>query len=213
MNKNRWRSVDAHFHDRARSALLTLLPIQAEFVYGNLQHITQQITQDTWPRIVDASLRLILTRMYPHHDIIWKGVVHDSHWFGSLSNGYIFFFLITTLLCNNSYKYILYNLPYKIREFRIIIISKMPCHSINASHHCQVRSIGSSGLQNEYLLHYNRVDSVLASGCSFMRQHIWIILCIVLAILCRYIEGQWLGTWRRCMWMCRSGRQVDDFEM
>jgi len=157
MTKNRWCSVDAHFHAGAGSALLSLFPIKAAntslmticnlshhrlpmihdyeslmlrwrslswwgrecfnvsftnkgsqyFVYENLHSIALQITQDTWPRIVDVPLTLILPWMYPHHAIIWFGVVYHSCWFDSLSNVYIYFFLITTLFCNNTYKYIL----------------------------------------------------------------------------------------------------------
>jgi len=110
MTKNRWRSVDAHFHDRAGRVLLSVLPIKAarnsfmtdynlsevwfprthderlltlrwrsfswwgregiancfaykgsqKFLYDWLQHIGGVIAQDTWPKIVDALLTLIL---------------------------------------------------------------------------------------------------------------------------------------------------------
>jgi len=76
------------------------------FVYDNWQPIAPQITHDTLPRIIDALLTLILPQEYPHHTIIWSGVVYHSRWFGSLSKVYIGFFLITRLCCNNTYKYI-----------------------------------------------------------------------------------------------------------
>jgi len=77
------------------------------FVYDNLQPIAQQITQDTWLRIVDVPLTLILPWVFPHHAIIWFGVVYHSRWFGSLSNVSIYFFFNTALFCNNTYQYIL----------------------------------------------------------------------------------------------------------
>jgi len=83
---------------------------------------------------------------------------------------------------------------------------------MNASHHCQIRSIDCSGLQNGCQLHYHTADSVLTSGCSFIRQHIWIEICIALDILGRYIERKWFSTGKKCIWMRISWWQIDDFE-
>jgi len=89
------------------------------------------------------------------------------------------------------------------------MISKIPCLSINARHHLQVYSIRCSGLQNGCQLHYNTADSVLTSGCSFISQHIWIKICIVLAILGRCIKSEPFSSGMRCMWIHISGRQID----
>jgi len=89
----------------------------------------------------------------------------------------------------------------------------MPCHSINASHHGQVHSIGCSGLQNGSSLRYHTADSVLTGGCSFIRQHIWIEICMMLAIQGRWMESKWFSTRKICMWICISGLKMDDFEM
>jgi hypothetical protein len=59
----------------------------------------------------------------------------------------------------------------------------MPSHWINASHHCQVCSMGCSGRQNECQLQYHTADSVLTSGCFFISQHVWIIICINICIV------------------------------
>ena len=108
------------------------------------------------------------------------------------------FFLITILFINDTSQY-------------IIIISKITCLSINACHHLQVRAIGCSALQNWCQLHYNTADSVLASGCSFISQHIWIKICIMLAILGRCIQSEKFSTGRICMRIRLSGQQIDDF--
>jgi len=63
------------------------------FVYDYLKPITPQITQDTWPRIVDARLTLILPRVYSQYAISSFGVDHHSHCFGSLSSVFIYFLL------------------------------------------------------------------------------------------------------------------------
>ena len=91
-----------------------------------------------------------------------------------------------------------------------MIISTMPCHLINSSYHWQVRSIGSCGLQNECELHYNTADCVLTSGCSFLCQHIWIKICMVLAVLGRFIENTRFSTGKRCMQICILRLQIND---
>jgi len=53
-------------------------------------------------------------------------------------------------------------------------------------------------------------ESVLTSGCCFISQRIWMIICIVLVILGRCIEIGKFGTGRRYMWIHRCGRQIDD---
>jgi len=63
------------------------------FVYDYLQPIATQITHDTWPRIAEAPLTLILPREYPQYAIIWLGIVHHWRWFGSLSSVLIYFLL------------------------------------------------------------------------------------------------------------------------
>jgi hypothetical protein len=143
MTKNRWRSVDAHFHDGAGSVSLSVLPIKEantsfmticnlslhrkpkihdqesltlrwrsfswwgrerftvsfaykgseSCVYDYMQPIAPKINQDTWPRIVDAPLTLILPRVYPQYAIIWFGVVHHSCWVGSLLSIFSYFYL------------------------------------------------------------------------------------------------------------------------
>jgi len=60
-----------------------------------------------------------------------------------------------------------------------MIISKIPCLSVNAGHQLQDRSIRCSCLQNECQPHYHTTDSVL----TFISQHIWIKIGIVLGIL------------------------------
>jgi hypothetical protein len=60
MTKNHWHSIDTHFHDEALSILLAFVYHRSQyFVYDYMQPITPKITQDTWPRIVDAPLTLI----------------------------------------------------------------------------------------------------------------------------------------------------------
>jgi len=88
----------------------------------------------------------------------------------------------------------------------------MLCHAINASHHCQVCLIGCSGLQHQCSLQYHTADSVLTSGCSFIRQHIWIKISVVVAILGRCIKGKRFSTGKRWMWKCISGQQIEDIE-
>jgi len=61
------------------------------FVYDYLQPVTHQITQDTWPRIVDAPLTLNLPWVYQQYSIIGYGIVHHSNWFRSLSSILIYF--------------------------------------------------------------------------------------------------------------------------
>jgi hypothetical protein len=140
MTKNRWCSIDAHFHDGARSVLLSVFaikPVNTSFitiwnlslhrkpkiddqesftlrwrsfsslgrerftvafaykgsencVYGYLQPIAHNITQDTWPRVVDAPLTLILPWVYPQYPIIWFGVFHHSRWVGSLLSSFVY---------------------------------------------------------------------------------------------------------------------------
>jgi len=53
------------------------------------------------------------------------------------------------------------------------------------------------------------IDSVLTSGCSFISQHIWIKICIVLAILGRCIKIEKFSTGKNDMWICISGQQID----
>jgi len=54
-------------------------------------------------------------------------------------------------------------------------------------------------------------DSVLTSGCSFICQHIWIKICIVLAILGIRIKRRKFNSAGRSMWIQLSGQQIDDF--
>jgi len=90
----------------------------------------------------------------------------------------------------------------------------IPCKitflSINAHHHLQVCWIGSSGLQNECKWHYPTADSVLTSGCSHISQHIWINICIVLAILGFCIRSKIFNSGRRSMWLYICGQQMED---
>jgi len=74
---------------------------------------------------------------------------------------------------------------------------------------CRFRSIGCSGLQTGCQLCYHTADSILTSGCSFISQHIWIEICIVLAIVGRCIKSKKLNTGMKCMWVRISGRQID----
>jgi len=54
------------------------------------------------------------------------------------------------------------------------------------------------------------VDSILTSRCSFISQHIWITICIVLAILRRFIESKIFSTGKGSMSIFSiSGRQID----
>jgi hypothetical protein len=119
LTKNRWRSEDTHFHDRAGRVLQSVLPIKAaknsfmtdynlsevwfprthdqksltlywrsfsrwcregiaicfaykgsqKFLYEWLQSIRGVISQDAWPKIIDAQLPLILPWLYPQYSI------------------------------------------------------------------------------------------------------------------------------------------------
>jgi len=62
---------------------------------GNVAYTTiaPKIIEDIWSRIVDALLTLIVPWVYPQYAIISFGVVHHSHWFGSLSSVFIHFLL------------------------------------------------------------------------------------------------------------------------
>jgi len=88
--------------------------------------------------------------------------------------------------------------------------SKILFLSINAHHHLVVCSTGHSRLQNGCLLHYHTADGVLTSGCSFISQHIWIKICIVLAILGICVMSKTFSATLRSMWIHISGRQIDD---
>ena len=88
----------------------------------------------------------------------------------------------------------------------------MQCLSINASHSCQVHSKGCSGLRNQCWLHYHTADSVQCSWCSFIRQHIWIKISTVLAIMGRCMRGKWFSSGKGSMWIRVSRRQIHDFE-
>jgi len=83
--------------------------------------------------------------------------------------------------------------------------------SLSPSFDCLIRLWAA--LQTGCQLHYHTADSVLTSGCSFISQHIRIIICIVLAILGRCINSKKISTGKRCMWICISGQQVDNLGM
>jgi len=69
--------------------------------------------------------------------------------------------------------------------------------SINTCHHCQLRPIGFSHMQNRCQLHQHAADSALTRGCSFISQEIWNKIFIALAILrkCIMIEQLEVGMW------------------
>jgi hypothetical protein len=83
-------------------------------------------------------------------------------------------------------------MAYSISELRITIISKMPCHSIDASHHCPCRTIGCCGLPGR--------DGV-GSGVCFVRclggdppvllgvQHVWGLLAV------QFLQARHSGIW------------------
>jgi len=50
--------------------------------YDYLQPIAHKVTQNTWPRIVDAPLTLILRWVYTQYAIIGFGIAHHSCWVG-----------------------------------------------------------------------------------------------------------------------------------
>jgi len=83
----------------------------------------------------------------------------------------------------------------------MIIRSNIPFHSINASHHSKVHSIGCCHLRNGCKLHYDTADSVLTSGCSFISQQICITIFIALAILGICIKIEKLSAGRRSMYI------------
>jgi len=64
-----------------------------EFLCDWLQPIGGMISQDAWPKIIDAPLTLILPWLYPLYAIIYFGTVHHSHCFGCLSGVFIYFLL------------------------------------------------------------------------------------------------------------------------
>jgi len=74
----------------------------------------------------------------------------------------------------------------------------------------QFRSIGCSHLQNECQLHYHTADSALTSGCSFLGQHIWIKIRIMLAILGICMKSETFSAARRSMLIHISGLQMVD---
>jgi hypothetical protein len=91
-----------------------------------------------------------------------------------------------------------------------MLISKILYLSTNAHHHFSVRSIDCAGFQHGCQRYYPTADCVLTSGCSVISQHIWIKICIMLAILVRYIKSQKLSTGKRCMWIAIFDWQNDD---
>ena len=84
------------------------------FVYDNLQLVTPQITHVTCLRIIDAPFTFILPLVYQHDAIIEFGTVYHLRWFGSLSNVYIYFFLITPFFCNDIYEYISFKIYFTV---------------------------------------------------------------------------------------------------
>jgi len=58
-----------------------------------LQPIGGVISQDAWPKIVDAPLMLILPWLYPQYAIIHFGTIHHSLCFSCLSGVFINFLL------------------------------------------------------------------------------------------------------------------------
>jgi len=138
MTKNRWRSVDAHFHNGAGRVLQSVLPIKE----AKNSFMTNDNLSEVWfPRTHDQKLLTLHWRSFCH------GCIHNMQ---SLNLAQFIinivlaaflafsftFFLITTLFFNNTYIY-------------IIIISKIPCLSVNARHQLQDHSIRCSCLQNE----------------------------------------------------------------
>jgi len=64
-----------------------------EFLCHWLQPIRGVMSQDAWPKIIDAPLTLILPWLYPQYAIIYSSTVHHSHCFGCLSGSFIYFLL------------------------------------------------------------------------------------------------------------------------
>jgi len=58
-----------------------------------LQPLAYKITQDTWPRFIDAPLTHILSRVYPQYVIISLRLLHNLHCVGSLLSVFIQFHL------------------------------------------------------------------------------------------------------------------------
>jgi len=63
------------------------------FINDYLKPIAHKITQDTWPRMFDHPVTLTLPRVYVRYAIIWFGLVHHSHSFGSLSSVFMYLLL------------------------------------------------------------------------------------------------------------------------
>ena len=168
ITQNRWRSVEAHFHDGEGWVLQSVLPMKA----AKNSSMTDYNLSEVWfPR---THVQKSLTRRWRSY---CHGCIHNNQSFnlaqsiihtvlGAFLAFSFTFFLITTLFINNTWIY-------------IIIICKVPCLSLNARHQLQDRSICCSCLQNECSLHYHTTES----GLTFIGQHIWIKLGIMLGIL------------------------------
>jgi hypothetical protein len=138
MTINRWRSVDAHFHHGAGRVLLSVLPIKAA---KNCLVAKYNLSEVWFPRTDDEKLLTLRWRSFCH------GCIDNMQWF-ILAQSIIHFvlaaflafsftfFLITTSFFNNTYR-------------NIIIISEIPCLSVNARHQSQDRLIRCFCLQNE----------------------------------------------------------------
>jgi len=83
-------------------------------------------------------------------------------------------------------------------------MSKIQCLWVNDCHQLHDCSIRCSGLQTEGSLHYHTTEIVV----TFISQHIWIIISLVLGILIIIIKFR---TWKNCMRICISDGEIDDF--
>ena len=64
-----------------------------KFLCDWIQPIGGVISQDAWPKIVDAPLSLILPWLYPQYAIMHFGTIHHSLCFGCLSGVFMYFLL------------------------------------------------------------------------------------------------------------------------
>jgi len=87
----RWRSLS--WWGREGIAICFAYKGGQGFLCDWLQPIGGGISQDAWPKIVDAPLTLILPWLYPQYAIIYFGTVHHSHRFGCLSGVFSYFLL------------------------------------------------------------------------------------------------------------------------
>jgi len=138
MTENRWPSVDAHLHDGAGRVLQSVLPWKA----AKNSVMTDYSLSEVWfPRMHDQKLSTLHSRSFSHsciHNMELFNLAHSIIHIGlaAFLEFSFTFFVITTWFFNNT-------------SICIIMISTIPCLSVNTCHQLQDRSIRCSGSQNK----------------------------------------------------------------